>query len=246
MNNRKIWRLIPLIQASGIVQMAIDSWLLEQHRQGQQPSVLRFYTWSKTTISLGYHQYQIPDFWQELTWKGEKIELVRRPTGGRAVLHQGDLTYMVVSSDFSSQRWRSYQQICQFLRQSWLEMGVNLDYGAAKTGYIHHPSCFATATHADLVSSTGDKLIGSAQLRQGKAILQHGSMVLNTDRELFAYIFGQQPPWQQTLWEQSAKRPSLEQIIDYLTQSASSCFGIELSIQPLTELEWNAILKNIA
>ncbi|HEY9649888.1 MAG TPA: lipoate--protein ligase family protein, partial [Coleofasciculaceae cyanobacterium] len=78
--------------------MAIDQWLLEQHRIGNHPPVVRFYTWASPTISLGYHQRRWPVFWQQLTWQGIPLDLVRRPTGGRAVLHQGDLTYMVVTS----------------------------------------------------------------------------------------------------------------------------------------------------
>jgi lipoate-protein ligase A len=86
----KIWRLIPLLEATGTVQMAIDSWLLEQHQCGKHPPTLRFYTWSPAAISLGYHQRQYPQSWQNLTGGGKKLDLVLRPSGGRAVLHQGD------------------------------------------------------------------------------------------------------------------------------------------------------------
>ena len=67
--------------------MAIDRWLLQQHRAGKMPSTLRFYTWSPAAISLGYHQRDYPSFWEQLTWKGQPLDMVRRPTGGRAVLH---------------------------------------------------------------------------------------------------------------------------------------------------------------
>ena len=86
-----VWRLIPLLSASGRVQMAIDKWLLEKHLAGKNPPTLRFYTWVPAAISLGYHQQRWPDFWQQLSWEGKPLELVRRPSGGRAVLHQGDL-----------------------------------------------------------------------------------------------------------------------------------------------------------
>jgi lipoate-protein ligase A len=89
--DNSVWRLIPLVSASGSVQMAIDQWLLEQHLAGQIPPTLRFYTWQPAAISLGYHQRRWPEFWQELSWRGIPVELVRRPSGGRAVLHQGEL-----------------------------------------------------------------------------------------------------------------------------------------------------------
>ncbi len=63
----KIWRYIPPIISSAELQMAIDSWLLEQHRCGHHPPTLRFYQWSPPAISLGYHQRQYPDFWRNLT-----------------------------------------------------------------------------------------------------------------------------------------------------------------------------------
>ncbi len=77
--------------------MAIDAWLLEQHDLGKHPPTLRFYTWEPAAISLGYHQRRWPQYWQGLTGQGQPLDMVRRPSGGRAVLHQGDLTYAVIS-----------------------------------------------------------------------------------------------------------------------------------------------------
>ncbi len=236
--NFKIWRLIPLIAAAGNVQMAIDSWLLEQHQTGNHPPTLRFYTWSPAAISLGYHQRQYPQFWENLTWQGEKLDIVRRPSGGRAVLHQGDLTYTVVTSGLVGDRLQAYQKICEFLIQGWRSLGVELHYGNAGRGYIHNPNCFGTATGADLVLSDGGKLIGSAQLRRAGAILQHGSMRLNQDAELFAQVFGAES-WTQVKLPQNL---SVETIITALMAAASDRFKMELVVQPLSPSEWEAIL----
>jgi lipoate-protein ligase A len=122
------------------------------------------------------------------------VPLVRRPTGGRAVLHQGDLTYMVVTSGLTGKRKDIYQTICEFLIEGWRSLGMELHYGAAGRDYIHNPNCFGTATGADLLSSEGYKLIGSAQLQRGKAILQHGSMVLSRNSELFTQVFAEPVP----------------------------------------------------
>ncbi len=232
-SNLTSWRLIPPLEADGVTQMAIDRWLLQQHQLGKQPAVLRFYTWTKPTISLGYHQRHYPGFWDDLAEAGE-IDLVRRPTGGRGVLHQGDLTYAVITSDFSGKRIEVYQQICQFLIQGWHSLGVDLYYGQAGRDYLRNPNCFGTATGADLVTAKGDKLIGSAQVKKGHAVLQHGSMRLNPHTELHEKVF------QQPLTSLNLDLPQ-ETIIQALTESAADCFEVELVVQALTPEEWGKI-----
>lgn len=216
--------------------MAIDTWLLEQNRSHLHPPTLRFYTWSPAAISLGYHQRQYPEAWKSLTWNGAAIDLVRRPSGGRAVLHQGDLTYAVVTSGLGHNRMQAYQTICQFLIQGWKQLGIELQYGEAGRGYIHNPNCFGTATGADLVTPEGVKLIGSAQLRRDDAILQHGSMQIELDALLFEQVFGQKL----ALLEISAP---IDTIVNTLTNAARDCFDVNFSIEPLTEAEWNQIAK---
>ncbi|KAM3093024.1 biotin/lipoate A/B protein ligase family protein [Phormidesmis sp. 146-35] len=232
------WRLIPLIKASGRVQMAIDQWLLEQHHLGTHPPTLRFYTWSPAAISLGYHQRQFPDFWKQLTWQGAAIELVRRPSGGRAVLHQGDLTYAVITSGLSGRRMQDYQTICEFLIEGWRSLGVELHYGNAGS-YIHNPNCFGTATVADLVLENGAKLIGSAQLRKDQTILQHGSMRLEPNLELNDRVFGSSllPDLPIDLQSNSLISTATKALI----QAARNCFGIEFEERSLTDAEWQAV-----
>jgi lipoate---protein ligase len=219
------------------MQMAIDKWLLEQHLAGKHPHTLRFYTWMPAAISLGFHQHKYPESWQSLSWQGKKLDLVKRPTGGRAVLHQGDLTYAVVTSGLSSSRMQAYQEICKFLIAGWKQLGINLDYGTAGRGYIHNPNCFGTATSADLVTNEGYKLIGSAQLRKDNVILQHGSMRLQPDTELFSQVFGED-----LLTTEVFKNLNFETIIDVLIAAARDCFQIEFEIKPLTEDEWKMIV----
>jgi lipoate---protein ligase len=219
------------------MQMAIDKWLLEQHLAGKHPHTLRFYTWMPAAISLGFHQHKYPESWQSLSWQGQKLDLVKRPTGGRAVLHQGDLTYAVVTSGLSNSRMQAYQEICKFLIAGWKQLGINLDYGTAGRGYVHNPNCFGTATSADLVTNEGYKLIGSAQLRKDNVILQHGSMRLQPDTELFSQVFGED-----LLTTEVFKNLNFETIIDVLIAAARDCFQIEFEIKPLTEDEWKMIV----
>jgi lipoate---protein ligase len=216
--------------------MAIDRWLLEQHLLGNPP-VLRFYTWAPPAISLGYHQHKYPEHWQNIVWKGQKLDIVKRPTGGRAVLHQGDLTYAVITSGLNGTRMQAYQKICEFLIAGWKQLGVDLNYGTAGRGYIHNPNCFGTATSADLVTSTGYKLIGSAQLRKGNAILQHGAIRLQPDAELFSQVFGEELSLDASL----SINLNFETIINALIAAASNCFDTQFGIQPLSENEITSI-----
>lgn len=224
--------------------MAIDSWLLEQHRLGLHPPSLRFYTWSPIAISLGYHQKQYPPDWPHLTWQGQPVDLVRRPSGGRAVLHQGDLTYAVILSGVAGSRLQVYQAICQFLIEGWRSLGVELQYGTAGRGYIHNPNCFGTATGADLVTAMGVKLIGSAQLRRGSAILQHGSMRLMTDSTLYAQVFGVE--LDRLILPDPLIAGSIDgaiaQVIEALQMALQQQWAIRLVVQPLSEGEIQAAL----
>ncbi len=218
------------------MQMAIDTWLFEQHQRGLHPPTLRFYTWSPVAISLGYHQRRIPETWRSLSYNNVPVDLVRRPSGGRAVLHQGDLTYAVITSGLPSNRMQAYQQICQFLIEGWRSLQVDLHYGNAGRGYIHNPNCFGTATVADLVLADGFKLIGSAQLRRGDAVLQHGSIRLSPDPLLFEQVFGDpmQPIGQ-------GHPISSSELILALTRAAERCFGMQLVSEALTEGEWQEV-----
>ncbi len=244
-----LWRLIPPIAASGSVQMAIDHWLLSQHRPNPphphpQPSpTLRFYTWDPPAISLGYHQQHWPPAWSNLTWQGQPLDLVRRPSGGRAVLHQGDLTYALVlnSATLGLRGGRSalYSQLCQFLLQGWSELGLSLRYGAPNRNYGRTANCFGTATPADLVLEDGTKWIGSAQLWQGETVLQQGSMPLALAGDLFEQVFG--VPWGNSAARDRAQAVAIDRAIEHLTAAAMQIFGGTWIVQPLTDTEWAAI-----
>lgn len=236
------WRLIPPLCASGAFQMALDAWLFEQHRQGHHPPTLRFYTWEPAAISLGYHQKDFPEHWKSLAWEGQALDVVRRPTGGRAVLHQGDLTYAVITSELPMQRKAAYQRICEFLIRGWRSLGIDLAYGTAGRGYIHNPNCFGTATAADLVTADGSKLIGSAQLWRGDTVLQHGSMQLQPNLDLFQTVFGiaLNPPKLPDLLKQSH-----ELIVASLVEAAKTCFNTDFDPQPISPEEHLAVVRRM-
>lgn len=234
-NSSQPWLLLPFVTASGSIQMAIDEWLLTQHSLGKIPSVIRFYRWEPVALSLGYHQQEFPEFWHHLFWQNQPIDLVKRATGGRAVLHQGDLTYMVITSELLGNRREVYHQICQFLILGWRSLGVNLSYGKAGKDYINCANCFATSTGADLVIDPGYKLIGSAQVRKGKSVLQHGSILLEPEPDLFGLVFGVEAEQQilatRQILSSKVSQTGLELqniVIDALTQALTECFQIQL------------------
>ena len=229
----KTWRLILPMEASGSTQMAIDEWLLEQHRLGKSTSCLRFYTWTPIAISLGYHQRHYPEHWQRLQWNNQTIDLVRRPSGGRAVLHQGDLTYSLITSGLAGRRRDVYAHLCQFLIEGWHSLGIALHLGADKQSYQSADSCFGTSTAADLVMGNGYKVIGSAQLYREGCILQHGSMRLFPDSSLVEKVFGGPP----VVSPKVLMTMSAADVVAALAASAQRIFDIKFEIQPLSPRE---------
>jgi lipoate-protein ligase A len=125
--------------------MALDALLLSQRRPA-----LRLYRWGgRPTLSLGLHQRPIESHWLALAQAG-RLDLVRRPSGGRAVLHGGDLSYALVWPDAPGCRRQAYLEACAWLQLAFGRMGLPLRFGH-QPARRQQPSCFATSTAADLV-----------------------------------------------------------------------------------------------
>ena len=229
------WLYIPLLEADGKLQMSIDSYLLEQFESQHLPSILRFYTWSPVAISLGCHQYQYPEHWQQISYQGVTVDIVKRPTGGRAVLHQGDLCYSLITSNTPGSFRQGYMKICQFLLEGWRSLGVDLSYGEDTKSYAHNTACFSSSSSADLLDHMGIKRIGNAQLRRKKATLQQGSISLYSDRDLYHSVFQQEAP--------PALNIPIEKLIEHLVSAAEICFQTQLVKQSLQDEQWEKILR---
>jgi lipoate-protein ligase A len=222
---KKLWHFLPYSESSGKLHMDIDNSLLDRHSQDpQSPSILRFYRWNPNAISLGFHQKQYPDRWNAIAQK-HNLDIVRRPSGGRAVLHKGELTYAVITDVDLDGKRRShrevYEYICEFLIQGFAELGVTLNYGQSGRGYIHNPSCFSTATNADLVIADGRKLIGSAQVYRHNSVLQHGAIAIAPDHKLLTELFAAEVPivgYQEL--KQNPQEELIPELIEVLSQSA--------------------------
>ena len=229
-------RWIPTHTLPGSSQMAIDGQLLDRALADPEAgAVLRLYRWSRPTLSLGFHQKGVPPHWQELASAGV-IDLVRRPSGGRAVLHGGDLSYALIWPAAPGPRKSVYGRCCGWLCRAFGDLGLPLRPGRNAPSRDRN-SCFATSTGADLIHADGGKRIGSAQLWRGGCLLQHGSILLTPQAELWEQIFQEDPP-------QLAPLPlGADDLEALLLRSAARCLpicrgGVSLIRRDLSQEEW--------
>lgn len=170
--------------------MAVDDALFQALEEGRsdQP-VLRLYSWQPFTLSLGYHQP-----WATSCDPGylrsQGFGLVRRPTGGKAVLHARELTYCVaapLAGAFGAGLVETYQQVASALAAGLSRMGlpVTLKERALKIAPGSAAPCFMVPSEKELLVD-GRKVVGSAQKRGERAFLQHGSVPLTLDYEALA------------------------------------------------------------
>lgn len=178
------WRLIESGYARGDWNMAVDEALMEAVGRGEAPPTLRFYGWNPPALSLGYFQ----DRSREVDLAGcaaQGFDCVRRPTGGRAVLHAAEVTYAVVVPDshpaFAGGVSETYRAISEGLAAGLRRLAVPAELAPAdRRGGERSAACFDAPSFYELVVD-GKKLVGSAQVRRYGAILQHGSILLEFD-----------------------------------------------------------------
>ena len=183
----KTWRYLPYSVHSGPENMAIDEALLQVMAGNSDPQpVLRFYGWEPATLSLGYAQSYFKEVNEE-ECRCSNIEIVRRPTGGRAVLHQYELTYSVIAPEsdenVNGTVLESYLKISQALLKGFQTVGIPAEIVSQAIGHMGSAACFDAPSWYELVVD-GRKLVGSAQVRKEGILLQHGSIILHFDAEL--------------------------------------------------------------
>ncbi len=176
----------------GFDQMALDLNSLAQTISNPEIILtLRFYYWKGDWLSIGYHQKEIPPHWEKLIFNKE-INIVRRPSGGGAVLHSGGITYALTFKKTYYKKL-SYEMINSWLINSFRELGLNLQYGNLQKSPITF-NCFGTSLISDLVDQDGFKRIGSAQYRKKGAFLQHGEIQTNPSKDLWFKLFKEEAP----------------------------------------------------
>src|SRR6185369_6413735 len=187
------WELIIDGLIDGERNMAIDAHLLEDvDRSESARTIVRFYGWQTPTISLGRNQKTEKAVDVDYC-RANGIDIVHRPTGGRAVLHDDELTYAVISNDtdcFGDTIYGNYKRVSEALRLGYHRLGVAAVLApdtrkAAPLPDDGDPPCFVSPSRYELMVD-GRKIAGSAQRRVRGSFLQHGSMPITCDRHALA------------------------------------------------------------
>lgn len=235
------WRLLPFSVHDGITNMSIDEAILEAHLKGLVPPTLRLYGFKPAAITIGYNQ-KLPDYVEKRA--AEKgMDIARRPTGGRAVLHLNDLTYSFVGTSSNTGEQQifqdaflqnsilgAYKQICQGLELALKCLGLKVESGELSVPYKHLHDCFLATTGSDL-HYKGKKLIGSAQLRRKWAVLQHGSLLLNQAQSIMPELLSEEDSSADTVERHANLFDILGKEVDMVTLQRAFQKGFENAFQ---------------
>ncbi|MEK4084544.1 lipoate--protein ligase family protein [Psychrobacillus sp. FSL K6-1415] len=192
------WYFINSGPCSPSYNMAMDEALLDWHSEGLIPPVIRFYEWNPATLSIGYFQTVEKEIDMDAV-KRLGLGFVRRPTGGRGVLHEHELTYSVIVTEsypsMPATVTEAYRVISEGLLLGFQNLGLNAYFSIPNTEEqkenLKKPKsavCFDAPSWYELVVE-GKKVAGSAQTRQKGVILQHGAILLDLDEDKLIETF---------------------------------------------------------
>ncbi len=240
------WRLILDPPRDGATNMAVDEALLEETAAGRSLPTLRLYAWEPPTLSLGFAQPAADinrEALQRLGWG-----LVRRPTGGRAILHTDELTYSVTAPEnhplMQGGVLASYRRLSLGLLTGLRLLGVDVraDSGG-RSRAARNPVCFEIPSQYE-ISSGWRKLIGSAQARRLGGVLQHGALPLRGDLSRILQVLANPDTTPErihrraaTLGELLGRAVSWQETADAVARGFSETFRIEFRRQGLSEQE---------
>lgn len=234
------WRFVHTGSRSPEENMAVDEAMLIAHSEGRTPPSVRFYGWNPRTLSIGYFQraHKEVDVPRVLE---SGIGFVRRATGGRAVLHDQELTYSIIVSECYPGMPASVTEAYRVLSMGLLHGFHNVGLHAEMIGLSKEESdlqqekrdvssaCFDSPSRYELVLE-GKKIAGSAQMRAEGVILQHGSILLDLDTDL---LFDMLRFTDDTAKEQS--KQSFEQKAAAINSCLRSKNGIPITITDVEE-----------
>jgi len=239
------WRLIiengPV---EGAWNMALDRAIQMSHDAGHAPPTLRLYRWARPTVTLGHFQAASS---VDLAYCDQHgIDVVRRFTGGRGVLHDDEVTYSIVagvSHGIPRGVAASYRLLCSALAETYRLLGVDASLTALPRGDRVSAACYLHATAADL-SVDARKLSGSAQVWLGSTVMQHGSFTRSRDIERDAAVFQLEHTAGErlknhtiTLTELLPVVPTYHEIVSAASQGVASALGVELVLGTLSPAE---------
>lgn len=235
------WRYIDSGACDAAYSMALDEAIAAAVRKGDSPPTLRFYGWLLPSVSIGAFQ-NIVDINTSYCSEHD-IQVVRRPTGGRGILHGEELTYSFSAGNeglFSQGLLESYRHISSAFSLALQKMGLTVrmkDRREKRSILARSPLCFQSTSYGELTIN-GAKLLGSAQKRWDNGFLQQGSIPFTVDYAMLASIFKNIVP--------SPDFAGLKDIVHYfdceefkkyLVESFEAFFGISLLQAPLSGQE---------
>jgi lipoate-protein ligase A len=234
-------RVITDEPASGAWNMAVDQALLDSVDTARSGPVLRFYGWKPACLSLGYFQPDDLVDWTACSDKG--IDVVRRPTGGRAILHDRELTYSVTLPLSllapATSVLESYLRISRALLAGLRRIGVPATLAPeTRLSRPHGPACFDQPSSYEILVY-GRKLVGSAQVRRRSGLLQHGSILVERQVEellsCLALSHQQRKAWQLELDRSVVGLCEVDAGIqlERLSQALTEAMGDELGCTPI-------------
>jgi lipoate-protein ligase A len=247
------WRVVINGPSAGVWNMAVDRAIQQARESGDVPPTLRLYSWHSPTLTLGRFQ----DAGSGLLGRCRSwgVEVARRPTGGRGVIHDDELTYSVVAS-ISDGVPRgvsaSYRHLCQGIVSAYRILGVGAELTGRDRGQRHESACYLHATAAD-VSAGVAKLSGSAQVWLGDTCLQHGSFTRSRDVGREGFLFGLSEEEAEelssttaTLTDLLGRSPDLESVTRAAIDGFAEALGFEADIGELSRGELDAAHELVA
>jgi lipoate-protein ligase A len=183
-----ILRVLPFLEGDADLQMELDRGLLNTQAGDGSTATVRFYRIMPQAVTIGHHQTEGSLDGLDV---GESMEVVRRPTGGRAVIHSGDLTYSLVGalngSVFGTATLEIYRAISNGVKRGIETVGIGLDL-IRSSGDGPSPLCFRSGSRYEL-SHGGRKICGGALLRKDGRFLFQGSILVGPPAERFRAQF---------------------------------------------------------
>lgn len=242
------WRLIRDGYHDGATNMAVDEAIMLAHARGEVPPTLRFYGWRPPALSLGYAQKAEREVDVEACRRAG-VDVVRRPTGGRAVLHDREVTYSVVISTalFPGSVVETYRRLSAGLVEGLRLLGLQAEVqeGPPRAG-LRSAACFDSPSWYELVVE-GKKVVGSAQVRRLGVLLQHGSVPLEFSPAQLVGLLRLPAGWRARLQEDLAAHAAglcalgppvtFAGVCDALAEGFRRALGLELEERGLTAHE---------
>jgi lipoate-protein ligase A len=252
------WRLLVTEPLDGATNMAVDEALLRARIDESGAPTVRFYGWRPATVSLGYAQ-PLDEAVDRAACTARGIGLVRRPTGGSAILHESpdaEVTYSVVAreGDFpgADDVLETYRVLGEGLAAGLGRLGVRAQLTPLVRGRRAETAspafCFRRAGAYELAVE-GRKLVGSAQRRQRRAFLQHGSVLLDADPARIRTVFPRETEptaSMTTLAESLGRSPGFDTVVTALGDGLAASLGVRLVPGGLSGDEWASVETLVA